>query len=651
MEKQVKRTIDFRYAPDVNQTCIGFADDLYKSIVREDGSINCGFLKKGYRHYNSFKDQSGDRVVSPVEQNLGFRYRFKPVFLHRDKYIRREQSYGDSDVAMVVTTEYYKKTVFSWKIFAYRNNKGTRADIIWWKLTASENFRPAATNILLNFSGDQSGAPQVVSSPVYKTVKTKDDTEDLLHAGEVMEGVFAILHNGELQPEQLTMEWVKNAENQTLSYWKNLNPFRTALEIPDDQVMDMLKACGRNILQARETVDDVTVFQVGPTLYRGLWMVDGYFLLESAHMMGRSEEAFDGFLSVLRHIKPDGAIRIMPLHHKETGIALAMIVRQCELVNDDGRLRELWPTMKRALEYIRSLMESAKAMGEEYKGHDLFPPAFGDGGLYGSDPEYTTPLWILAGLKRAYEAGKRLKLHDYSDFKETYDEIMKGFRKSIARDRKYTKNVQNFLELLDDIDNEEGIPENTGWMSHQAVWPYSSMFYAEVWLYAGNGEKAADYLYSFANHASPGRVWREEQALADSNSAEICGDMPHNWASAEFIRLVRNMLVFERAGNLELFYGLPVEWLPKEGKRLYIEKTPTRYGKITIELTLKSKGEYELAFVREKANQSPVDIILNWKGAVTESDVKLEQIGGNRWRLPAGCSKYRMKLTKASSLQ
>ncbi|HBG75891.1 MAG TPA: hypothetical protein DDW86_02920, partial [Clostridiales bacterium] len=220
-----------------------------------------------------------------------------------------------------------------------------------------------------------------------------------------------------------------------------------------------------------------------------------------------------------------------------------------------------------------------------------------------------------------------------------------------ARDRKYTKNVQNFLELLDDIDNEEGIPENTGWMSHQAVWPYSSMFYAEVWLYAGNGEKAADYLYSFANHASPGRVWREEQALADSNSAEICGDMPHNWASAEFIRLVRNMLVFERAGNLELFYGLPVEWLPKEGKRLYIEKTPTRYGKITIELTLKSKGEYELAFVREKANQSPVDIILNWKGAVTESDVKLEQIGGNRWRLPAGCSKYRMKLIKASSLQ
>jgi hypothetical protein len=194
-------------------------------------------------------------------------------------------------------------------------------------------------------------------------------------------------------------------------------------------------------------------------------MVDGYFLLESAHMMGRSEEAFDGFLSVLRHIKPDGAIRIMPLHHKETGIALAMIVRQCELVNDDGRLRELWPTMKRALEYIRSLMESAKAMGEEYKGHDLFPPAFGDGGLYGSDPEYTTPLWILAGLKRAYEAGKRLKLHDYSDFKETYDEIMKGFRKSIARDRKYTKNVQNFLELLDDIDNEEGIPENTGWLS------------------------------------------------------------------------------------------------------------------------------------------------------------------------------------------
>ena len=40
MKKNANRVIDFRYAPDINQTCIGFADDYYKTIVRENGSMN-----------------------------------------------------------------------------------------------------------------------------------------------------------------------------------------------------------------------------------------------------------------------------------------------------------------------------------------------------------------------------------------------------------------------------------------------------------------------------------------------------------------------------------------------------------------------------------------------------------------------------------
>ena len=33
------RVIDFRFAPEINQTCIGLVDDYYKTIVREDGSL------------------------------------------------------------------------------------------------------------------------------------------------------------------------------------------------------------------------------------------------------------------------------------------------------------------------------------------------------------------------------------------------------------------------------------------------------------------------------------------------------------------------------------------------------------------------------------------------------------------------------------
>ncbi len=33
--------------------------------------------------------------------------------------------------------------------------------------------------------------------------------------------------------------------------------------------------------------------------------------------------------------------------------------------------------------------------------------------------------------------------------------------------------------------------------------------------------------------------------------------MPHNWASAEFIRLVRHLLILERGDELHLLEGLP----------------------------------------------------------------------------------------------
>ena len=111
------------------------------------------------------------------------------------------------------------------------------------------------------------------------------------------------------------------------------------------------------------------------------------------------------------------------------------------------------------------------------------------------------------------------------------------------------------------------------------------------------------------------------------------------------------MLVLERLGNLELLLGLPHEWLPGEDNRLYIEKTPTKFGRVTIELTSKGKGEYELVFMREKGNQLPVDIVLNWEGAITESNVKPEQTEENRWRLPEDCFGCRMKLVNISFLR
>jgi hypothetical protein len=54
-------------------------------------------------------------------------------------------------------------------------------------------------------------------------------------------------------------------------------------------------------------------------------------------------------------------------------------------------------------------------------------------------------------------------------------------------------------------------------------------------------------------------VWREEQSLKREPFKKV-GDMPHNWASAEFIRFVIHLLALDRGDELHLLEGFPSEW-------------------------------------------------------------------------------------------
>jgi hypothetical protein len=175
--------------------------------------------------------------------------------------------------------------------------------------------------------------------------------------------------------------------------------------------------------------------------------------------------------------------------------------------------------------------------------------------------------------------------------------------------------VTNLLRLVDSVDDQEGIPEGTAWMPHSGLCTYFSMFEAQAWLMASRGDKAIEYLYAFANHASPARVWREEQSLRASNSSEVIGDMPHNWGACMFIILVRNMVVLEKANSIELLAGLPEEWLPRVGKKLYIERTPSKHGWVTLEMTLLNEDVFSLKFRIENARRLD-RILLHWNGTV-----------------------------------
>jgi hypothetical protein len=145
-------------------------------------------------------------------------------------------------------------------------------------------------------------------------------------------------------------------------FWKQWKPFGSVAWSYPGRAGEFLNSCARNIQQAREVKNDRLVFQVGPTVYRGLWIVDGNFLLEAVRYLGYDREADDGLLSEWATQLPSGQVVAGGggEHWKDTAIAMFTLVRQCELKQDWQFFKDLEPNLRHALEFLVQLREKAK---------------------------------------------------------------------------------------------------------------------------------------------------------------------------------------------------------------------------------------------------------------------------------------------------
>ncbi len=185
----------------------------------------------------------------------------------------------------------------------------------------------------------------------------------------------------------------------------------------------LLDSSIRNIYQAREIKKGLPAFQVGPTCYRGLWVVDGSFLLEAVTYLGRAEEARNGVRYLMSFQRDDGSFMLIDGHWKETGIALWAITRHARLTGDKDWLLGVWPKVERGFAFIQKMRAHAGTPTRPMRG--LIPDGFSDGGLAGKVPEYTNIYWTMAGLRAAIEAARWLGKADEADrWQNEYDDFL-----------------------------------------------------------------------------------------------------------------------------------------------------------------------------------------------------------------------------------
>jgi hypothetical protein len=694
-------TLDFRYAPPVWQTSICLPDDWQKTLVGKDGALLydypgqfSGFGTKITPGLAERTDWVEQRLAGPRLPVVITKLRSGNVEVLEEAFAVTEPLGSQTKRRAALTIERVgsQTTQASWANPPARTDPGgsdnsqpdraPRRDLVILHLRNTSSTATTVNPTVLVESQAKPmiqpdgkhvrmGAATTLSCPESVQFVQESESklrlrfpEQALPPGAERQLTFIVTRG------QDTSEWLKSAaQAQELRraaehFWAKADLPYDHLQVPDKEVQALVDSSIRNIYQAREIKKGLPAFQVGPTCYRGLWVVDGSFLLEAITYLGRTSETRDGVKYLLSFQRDDGGIMLIDGHWKETGIALWAVTRHARLTGDQAWLREVWPKVERGVAYIQVMRQMAST-NQIAPNYELIPDGFSDGGLADKVPEYTNIYWTLAGLHAAVEAARWLGNSAQADlWQRQYDDFMAAFRRAAERDSRVDSQgrpylpirmargedippqkaqwaflhsvfpgqvyspgdplVQGNMAMLHAVE-KEGLVLDTGWLK-DGIWNYFGSFYGHAWLWLGDGDKAARTLYAFGNHASPVLVWREEHKPQGQGN-QFVGDMPHNWASAEFIRLVRHSLLLERGNELHLFEGLSAKWVAP-GAVTRVNDVMTEFGSASLELRVTKDGSEALLDLQPPKRTAPSRIVLhldNWSGQTGTLDLPVNK--------------------------
>jgi len=303
--------MDLRYAPIWGQTSICLPDEIQKTIVDDKGAVYYDFKRRGpFNGFNTTMFAGLDTVESvDVSQHL-----------------------YSSKVPVILTSCNKRKILFSTEIFAIAPalktsagdscelSKGFRGmphnDIIIVKIRntsekdtliipkffvkstypveVSEDKRSLYIDKRISVSLPDGVINIAEGSDKSIHFYTVDLNKVLLKAGT--SNAFTIVVNIGSKAMQVpsSLDDAEGYKTKAIAYWNSYKFPYDHITVPDSNIQNLVNSCIRNIYQAREIKKGLPAFQVGPTVYRGLWIIDGSFLLESMTFLGQSQDVRNG---------------------------------------------------------------------------------------------------------------------------------------------------------------------------------------------------------------------------------------------------------------------------------------------------------------------------------------------------------------------
>jgi hypothetical protein len=401
--------------------------------------------------------------------------------------------------------------------------------------------------------------------------------------------------------------------------------------------------------------EDIYVVKPGCTIYEGFWYRDGSYIVNAFDSAGYADEAekslrlfwrsdLDRTLKTLGQ-EPSGAWSRPIDEWDGQGQALWALVRHYQMTGDKDWLKEVYPAVRRGARWIREATAQTMIVGEG----DVKPIYYGllpvgEGEAIGHSYIYYHNFWAALGLRKALVASAALaEEQDRGWMQSCYEKFTANLRRSIRQ--AYPQSGENsylpgdpfnpetriwgalaalypceFLEPHDPMltstlermerHSTEGLYTFVGEPNKdKKMWTYMTTDWAMCYMIRNDLPRFRRLFNGYVDHASPTNAWIEEIWI-DSHIGT--GDMPHGWAAADYVLLLRQALVWEMENKLHLCWGLDADWLSQE-QGVAVKNAPTQFGIVSFQLKRSASSSLALSYdLQPHINQAkPEEVVLH----------------------------------------
>jgi hypothetical protein len=406
---------------------------------------------------------------------------------------------------------------------------------------------------------------------------------------------------------------------RTAHWWRTYLAQGMQIELPEAKVVDTYRASIMYDSIARDKVGDEYVAKVNEFQYDAFWVRDGTYIVAAFDYAGRHDWAAQALEHFFAWQQSDGII-YQPPQLDGWGQALFAFGQHWRLSGDQAWARRVYPRLARA---VRGIFART---AQDPLGLVPVAPPYDNEAIFGHYTGHS--LWLLIGLRDVIALAQALgERADAEEFATWYRQYRANFLRVLD---KVTAKTGGYLPP--GLDAEDGCD----WGNLLLLYPRGGVpargnfdpddprvtatvntvrekKYAEGIMTYGRGLRPGTlhhYLTMKVTHNLVAQN-RQQEALEDfyailahtssTHAGYECGIVPwdnrdpggnfppHGWFAAQYIGLLRNMLVREWGEDLHLLSVLSPAWT-RPGARVAVRGAPTDFGVLSLEAHMEPGG-------------------------------------------------------------